>query len=182
MVHYSPPKTTRARFTQEGSAGRSCLDLARGRSPRPWTPTPAPRTWHVRGCFRLVRPRIKNHSLVEIAVAPYMISIIVLIVIWQGLQYAPLIYNVALIFIISRRSIDKRGWSIIKRSAFSVRTKYTFHVHEYREYRYTPRFRMQLQPGTCPFPVLRFWGKITMPNSGITVRTYSRELPSTTRI
>ena len=36
--------------------------------------------------------------------------------------------------------------------------------------------RMQLQPGTCPFPVPRFGGKITMPNAGIMA------YPSTTRI
>ena len=40
--------------------------------------------------------------------------------------------------------------------------------------------RMQLQPGTCPFPVLGFWGKITMPSAGI--MAYRRDLPSTTRI
>ena len=36
---------------------------------------------------------------------------------------------------------------------------------------------MQLQPGTCPFPVLEFWGKMTMPNAGI--MAYRRDLPST---
>ena len=40
--------------------------------------------------------------------------------------------------------------------------------------------RMQLQPGTCPSPVLGFWGKMTMPNAGI--MAYRRDLPSTTRI
>ena len=40
--------------------------------------------------------------------------------------------------------------------------------------------RMKLQPGTCPFPVLGFWGKITMPNAG--TMAYRRYLPSTTSI
>ena len=40
--------------------------------------------------------------------------------------------------------------------------------------------RMQLQPGTCPFPELRLWGKMTMPNAG--TMAYRRDLPSTTRI
>ena len=43
-----------------------------------------------------------------------------------------------------------------------------------------PKLRMQLQPGICPFPVLGFWGKITMPSAGI--MTYRRDFPSTTRI
>ena len=38
--------------------------------------------------------------------------------------------------------------------------------------------RMQLQPGACPFPVLRFRGKITVPNAGtIALR---RDFSSTT--
>ena len=40
--------------------------------------------------------------------------------------------------------------------------------------------RMQLQPGICPFSVLGFWGKMTMPSAGI--MAYRRDLPSTTRI
>ena len=40
--------------------------------------------------------------------------------------------------------------------------------------------RMQLQPATCPFPVLGLWGKMTMPNAGI--MAYRRDFPSTTRI
>ena len=40
--------------------------------------------------------------------------------------------------------------------------------------------RMQLQPGTCPFSVLGFWGNMTMPSAGI--MTYRRDFPSTTRI
>ena len=40
--------------------------------------------------------------------------------------------------------------------------------------------RMQLQPGTCQFPVLRFWGKMTMPNAGTIAHRW--DFPSTTRI
>ena len=40
--------------------------------------------------------------------------------------------------------------------------------------------QLQLQPGTCPFPVLRFWGKMTIPNDGAIA--YRRDFPSTTRI
>ena len=40
--------------------------------------------------------------------------------------------------------------------------------------------RMQLQPGICPSPVLRFWGKMTMSNAG--TMAYRRDFPSTTRI
>ena len=39
---------------------------------------------------------------------------------------------------------------------------------------------MQLQPGTCPFPVQGFWGELTMLNAGI--MACCRDLPSTTRI
>ena len=35
--------------------------------------------------------------------------------------------------------------------------------------------RPELQPGTCPLPVLGFWGKMTMPNAGI--MGYRRYLP-----
>ena len=43
-----------------------------------------------------------------------------------------------------------------------------------------PTLRMQLQPGPCPFSVLGFWGKMTMPNAG--TMAYRRDFPSTTRI
>ena len=43
-----------------------------------------------------------------------------------------------------------------------------------------PTLRMQLQPGTCPFTVLRFWGKMPMPNAGN--MAYRRDFPSTTSI
>ena len=46
--------------------------------------------------------------------------------------------------------------------------------------RHMPTLRMQLQPGICPFPVLGFWGTMTMPNAG--TMAYRRDLPSTTRI
>ena len=39
---------------------------------------------------------------------------------------------------------------------------------------------MQLHPGTCPFPVLGFWGKITMPDAG--TMADRRYFPSTIRI
>ena len=40
--------------------------------------------------------------------------------------------------------------------------------------------RMQIQPGTFPFPVLRFLGKMTMPNAG--TMAYRRYYLATTRI
>ena len=43
-----------------------------------------------------------------------------------------------------------------------------------------PTLRMQLQPGTCPFSVLGFWGTMTMPSASI--MAYRRDFPSTTRI
>ena len=39
---------------------------------------------------------------------------------------------------------------------------------------------MKLQPGICPFPVLGFWGKNTMPYAG--TMAYRRYFPSTTSI
>ena len=44
----------------------------------------------------------------------------------------------------------------------------------------TNTLRMRLQPGTCPFSVLGFWGNMTMPSAG--TMAYRRYLPSTTMI
>ena len=40
------------------------------------------------------------------------------------------------------------------------------------------RMKQHVQPGICPFPVLGFWGKNTMPHAG--TMAYRRYFPSTT--